>query len=130
MGYDVCRICQSLISLLSEVSVGHSAMSSPTTLQALVPALGQQHALSCAWRGATCGEQGRIFIDRDGRWFRLVLNFLRDGGCELPESSVDCRELLREADYYQARFVWQAQTRERHVVYRALWGRPLSFILT
>lgn len=53
-------------------------------------------------------EQGRIFIDRDGRWFRLVLNFLRDGGCELPESSVDRRELLREADYYQARLVLQA----------------------
>lgn len=58
-----------------------------------------------AQEGFLHGEQGRIFIDRDGRWFRLVLNFLRDGGCELPESSVDRRELLREADYYQARFV-------------------------
>ena len=49
-----------------------------------------------------CGVQGRVFVDRDPRWFRLVLNFLRDGGCELPESSVDRRELMREADYYQA----------------------------
>lgn len=44
-----------------------------------------------------------MFIDRDPRWFRLVLNFLRDGGCELPDASVDRRELMREADYYQAR---------------------------
>lgn len=56
----------------------------------------------CSFR-RMCGVQGRVFVDRDPRWFRLVLNFLRDGGCELPESSVDRRELTREADYYQAR---------------------------
>ena len=44
-----------------------------------------------------------------------MLNFLRDGGCELPEASVDRRELLREADYYQARLALQAVKAPRTV---------------
>lgn len=45
---------------------------------------------------------GRIFIDRDGKHFRLVLNYLRDG----PEVVVGVatsvlKELRREANFYQ-----------------------------
>ena len=47
---------------------------------------------------------GSYFIDRDGTFFRYILNFLRDGCLEagtLPNDSVIIKELLRETKYYQ-----------------------------
>jgi hypothetical protein len=47
---------------------------------------------------------GSYFIDRDGTFFRHILNFLRDGCLDagtLPQDSVIIKELLREAKYYQ-----------------------------
>lgn len=47
---------------------------------------------------------GSYFIDRDGTYFRYILNFLRDGCIEagtLPNDRVMIKELLREAKYYQ-----------------------------
>ncbi|KAF3508692.1 hypothetical protein F2Q69_00001235 [Brassica cretica] len=45
-------------------------------------------------------KTGYIFIDRDGKHFRHILNWLRDGIAPTL-SDPDCSELLREADYYQ-----------------------------
>ncbi|CAO4367829.1 unnamed protein product [Caenorhabditis nigoni] len=45
-------------------------------------------------------ESGAIFIDRDPKYFRLILNYLRDGVVEMPESSEDVREIKKEAEYY------------------------------
>lgn len=36
-------------------------------------------------------------IDRDGKHFSTVLNYLRDGSVPLPESHMECEELLVEA---------------------------------
>ncbi|XP_059159373.1 uncharacterized protein LOC131943333 [Physella acuta] len=47
---------------------------------------------------------GSYFIDRDGTYFRYVLNYLRDGCIKegtLPVSETMWRELLTEAEYYQ-----------------------------
>ena len=47
---------------------------------------------------------GSYFIDRDGTYFRYILNFLRDGYIDagtLPNDAVALKELLREAKYYQ-----------------------------
>ncbi|EGT41402.1 hypothetical protein CAEBREN_02698 [Caenorhabditis brenneri] len=44
---------------------------------------------------------GYIFIDRDPTHFRLVLNFMRDGDVDLPDSSQEIREVLREAQFYR-----------------------------
>ncbi|XP_050140409.1 FH protein interacting protein FIP2-like [Malus sylvestris] len=45
-------------------------------------------------------ENGAVFIDRDGKQFRHILNWLRDGKVPtLLEDSV-YEELLREAEYY------------------------------
>jgi hypothetical protein len=41
------------------------------------------------------------FIDRDARYFQLILNFLRDGWVLLPGSPSERRELMQEARYYQ-----------------------------
>ncbi|CAH2069917.1 unnamed protein product [Thlaspi arvense] len=53
-------------------------------------------------RHAMCQESqtGCVFIDRDGKHFRHILNWLRDGIAP-SLSDHDCSELLREADYYQ-----------------------------
>ena len=42
-----------------------------------------------------------VFIDRDGRNFHTILNFLRTGEMMMPESDIAQRELLAEADFYQ-----------------------------
>ena len=47
-------------------------------------------------------EDGSYFIDRDGRHFHHVLNYLRDPPSFLPPASKeDAAELLKEAQYYQ-----------------------------
>ncbi|KAG7033659.1 FH protein interacting protein FIP2, partial [Cucurbita argyrosperma subsp. argyrosperma] len=45
-------------------------------------------------------DEGSVFLDRDGKHFRHILNWLRDGIVPtLPDSEI--AELLREAEYYQ-----------------------------
>ncbi|XP_056177436.1 FH protein interacting protein FIP2 isoform X3 [Syzygium oleosum] len=44
--------------------------------------------------------QGFVFVDRDGKHFRHILNWLRDGVIPTLSDS-DYSELLREAEYYQ-----------------------------
>ncbi|GJR56553.1 FH protein interacting protein FIP2 [Tanacetum coccineum] len=45
-------------------------------------------------------EKGYVFLDRDGKHFRHILNWLRDGVVPNLTDS-ECSELLREAEYYQ-----------------------------
>lgn len=44
--------------------------------------------------------QGHIFVDRDGKHFRHILNWLRDGVIP-PLKDSEYAQLLREAEYYQ-----------------------------
>nr|XP_032829426.1 uncharacterized protein LOC116953387 [Petromyzon marinus] len=44
---------------------------------------------------------GRFFIDRDGKIFRHVLNFLRTSRLDLPAGFGETELLRREADFYQ-----------------------------
>lgn len=41
-----------------------------------------------------------MLIDRSGRHFGTILNYLRDGSVPLPESTRELGELLSEARYY------------------------------
>lgn len=43
---------------------------------------------------------GWILIDRCGKHFGTILNFLRDGSVPLPDSCKEVAELLAEAKYY------------------------------
>lgn len=43
---------------------------------------------------------GWILIDRCGKHFGTILNYLRDGAVPLPESRREIEELLAEAKYY------------------------------
>lgn len=46
-------------------------------------------------------HSGWIVVDRCGRHFELVLNFLRDGSVPLPEDRRELDEVLKEAQYYR-----------------------------
>lgn len=43
---------------------------------------------------------GWILIDRCGKHFGTILNYLRDGSIVLPDSRYEIAELLAEAKYY------------------------------
>ncbi|XP_027177187.1 FH protein interacting protein FIP2 [Coffea eugenioides] len=45
-------------------------------------------------------DKGYVFVDRDGKHFRHILNWLRDGAVPMLKDS-EYLELLREAEYYQ-----------------------------
>ncbi|KAK9058750.1 hypothetical protein SSX86_023592 [Deinandra increscens subsp. villosa] len=58
-------------------------------------------AVMFSGRHTLCKDsEGYVFIDRDGKHFRHVLNWLRDG--IVPDlTKSECSQLLREAEYYQ-----------------------------
>lgn len=45
-------------------------------------------------------NDGWVLIDRNGKHFGTILNFLRDGYVPLPECRVETTEILAEAKYY------------------------------
>ena len=45
-------------------------------------------------------EEGRVFIDRDGSVFDIILDYLRDGEFEAPEDTKILNKLLRDVKYY------------------------------
>ena len=44
--------------------------------------------------------EGWILIDRCGKHFGTILNFLRDGNVPLPETRIELSELRAEAKYF------------------------------
>ncbi|XP_039355843.1 BTB/POZ domain-containing protein KCTD11 isoform X2 [Mauremys reevesii] len=54
-------------------------------------------------RPARTDRRGHYVIDRDGKAFRHVLNFLRLGRLDLPEGYPELALLRAEADFYQIR---------------------------
>ena len=46
-------------------------------------------------------KDGSYFIDRDGTYFRYILNYLRTGQFIVPQDRAVCREILAEAEFYQ-----------------------------
>lgn len=51
-------------------------------------------------------EHGCFVIDRDGRHFHHILNYLRDGSIPIGLSRVERLELLREVDFYGLRALY------------------------
>jgi len=44
---------------------------------------------------------GYYFIDRDGKMFLYIMNFLRTGSLDLPQDFTEWKQLRQEADFYQ-----------------------------
>lgn len=68
-------------------------------------------------RPALTDSSGNYFIDRDGKTFRHILNFLRFGRLDLPEGYAELSLLRVEADFYQIRPLLEELRRveaERH----------------
>ncbi len=65
------------------------------------------HVLSCMFSGnynTEPDEDGEYLIDRDGTWFRDILNYLRDGDLDLSDLTIKQRnEFLHECQFYQIR---------------------------
>ena len=73
-----------------------------TSLETLTKDPGSMlHAMFSGRFDTKPAEDGSYFIDRDGTHFRHILNFLRTGELIVPEDKVVCKELLREAKFYQ-----------------------------
>ncbi|KAM6156091.1 BTB/POZ domain-containing adapter for CUL3-mediated RhoA degradation protein 1 [Rhynchocyon petersi] len=71
-----------------------------TTLRTLT---GQDSKLKAMFSGRAevlTDAGGWVLIDRSGRHFGTILNYLRDGSVPLPESARELGELLGEARYY------------------------------
>ncbi|CAL2033872.1 unnamed protein product [Caenorhabditis brenneri] len=45
-------------------------------------------------------ETGAIFIDRSPKHFELILNYMRDGSVNIPDSKPDIQEIQVEAQFY------------------------------
>ncbi|XP_033826385.1 BTB/POZ domain-containing adapter for CUL3-mediated RhoA degradation protein 1 [Periophthalmus magnuspinnatus] len=50
---------------------------------------------------ATIDAEGWVVLDRCGRHFSIVLNFLRDGSVPLPDDHRELEEILKDAQYYR-----------------------------
>ena len=46
-------------------------------------------------------ENGTLFLDRDGKHFRFILNYLRNGELVLPDDAKFVKELETEAQFYK-----------------------------
>lgn len=73
--------------------------------------------------------QGNIFIDRDGKVFRYILNYLRSSCLDLPNGFSELALLRREADFFQIRPLLQEIRRYEASVPLSLRGGPLGALL-
>ena len=71
---------------------------------------------------------GSFFIDRDGKLFRYILNFLRNDKLTLPENFAELVQLREEVDFYQIEPMLKAlteyETTRDRLRERAEEGRP------
>ncbi|KAL0193818.1 hypothetical protein M9458_012114, partial [Cirrhinus mrigala] len=71
-----------------------------TTMQTLTKQDTMLKAMFSGRMEVLTDSEGWILIDRCGKHFGTILNYLRDGVVPLPESRRETEELLAEAKYY------------------------------
>ncbi|XP_028989040.1 BTB/POZ domain-containing protein KCTD21-like [Betta splendens] len=73
--------------------------------------------------------RGNVFIDRDGKVFRHILNFLRSSSLDLPESFTELALLRREADFFQIHPLLEEIRRYEASVPLSLRAGPLGAMM-
>ena len=71
-------------------------------------------------------NNGNVFIDRDGRVFRHILNYLRSSSLDLPDGFSELNLLRREADFYQIHPLLEEIRHYEASVALGLRGGPLG----
>ena len=73
-------------------------------------------------------ENGTLFLDRDGKHFRFILNYLRNGELVLPNGEMSEEELFIEAEFYQIKglqmklsIMSEILTNEEHIILLLSW---------
>ncbi|XP_029934499.1 BTB/POZ domain-containing protein KCTD21-like [Myripristis murdjan] len=74
-------------------------------------------------------KRGNVFIDRDGKVFRHILNYLRSSSLDLPDGFSELALLRREADYFQIRPLLEEIRRCEASLPLSLRGGPLGAML-
>lgn len=74
-------------------------------------------------------NRGNVFIDRDGKVFRYILNYLRTSTLDLPKGFSEVALLRREADFFQIRPLLEEIHHYELSVPLSLRERPLGAMI-
>lgn len=72
---------------------------------------------------------GNVFIDRDGKVFRYILNYLRSSSLDLPNGFSELALLRREADFFQIRPLLEEIRHYEGLVPLSRRGGPLGAMI-
>ncbi|XP_027051326.1 uncharacterized protein LOC113678628 [Pocillopora damicornis] len=122
--YQIQGILDELKSISSvKLNVGGHYFT--TTLQTLTKDRNSRLAAMFSGKHA---ENGTLFLDRDGKHFRFILNYLRNGELVLPDGATFVEELLTEAEFYQIKGIQmklsirsEILTNEEHISLLLSW---------